>query len=547
MASTYLKIMAFVVATAFLAAARSAADTPAQKTCAQLIAAGTDDEIKATTDGKWSKTNTGPIFRSVILNVRAAKKIQAQCAVENNTDASNKARLDIEEAVVSDYALFVEFMGFRQSLSELEEKRFDKQVGTDSSGAGTTSLTTKGTVPSLLGFAVENGALARSVSGTTVTFRAVPWDVARALAAHNYIASAPTPQPGTLSGLLSDISGSVSFDTSRGSINDSRVFTGDRQQVSGYSFRYQILNWRDPRNIRYARAWDEFRTRRGQALANSLNQLASLIRTGKSSPDARPGDWVPVFEAWRADTNQRLATAAVDDVETVITEQAQKFKQLVDNTPELSAKAKLVGEELSNYFINRNDKITEITKSWTLAFEYTGTQQANTNGNVITNTTVETSTGSVSPLPNLSNFKFIFNKGFKDGPEFTGNVSLTAFTSLPKGSHSGSLRDVQAAAQLDWPLPEILKVTNMVLSFSGQFISLREEPLGQMVIINTKAVSTKGNIGLGQAKLTIPVKGSGVQIPISITWSNRTELILEKDVRANIGITFDLDKLFAKP
>jgi hypothetical protein len=68
-----------------------------------------------------------------------------------------------------------------------------------------------------------------------------------------------------------------------------------------------------------------------------------------------------------------------------------------------------------------------------------------------------------------------------------------------------------------------------------------------MVIINTKPVSTKGNIGLGQAKLTIPVKGSGVQIPISLTWSNRTELILENDVRGNIGITFDLDKLFAKP
>jgi hypothetical protein len=540
MASTNLKITALIVATVFCAARRSAADTPAQKTCAQLLATGTGDEIRAAADGKWSKSNTGPICRSVILNVRAYKKIQAQCTAENNTDAANNARLNIEDAVVSDYALFVEFMGYRQSLSDLEEKRFDKQVGTDSSGAGTTSLTTKGTVPSLLGFAVENGAITRSVSGTTVTFRAVPWDVAKALAAHNYIASAPSPQPGTLSGLLSDISGSVSFDTSRGSNSNSQVFTGDKQQVSGYTLRYQILNWRDPRNIRYARAWDDFRTYRGQALANRLNQLASLIRTG-------PGDWVPRFEAWRTETNHRLSDATVDDVEKVITEQAQKFNQLVDGTPALAAKAKLVGDELSDYFTNRNETIHKITKSWTLAFEYADTQQANTNGNVMTTTTVATSTGLASPLPNLSNFKFIFNKGFKDGPEFTGNVSLTAFTNLPKGSHSGSLRDVQVTGQLDLPLPEILKVTNMVLSLSGQFVSLREQPLGQMVIINTKAVSTKGNIGLGQAKLTIPLKGSGVQIPISITWSNRTELILERDVRADIGITFDLDKLFAKP
>ncbi|HNH83997.1 MAG TPA: hypothetical protein PL157_16620, partial [Acidobacteriota bacterium] len=51
---------------------------------------------------------------------------------------------------------------------------------------------------------------------------------------------------------------------------------------------------------------------------------------------------------------------------------------------------------------------------------------------------------------------------------------------------------------------------------------------------------------IGQVKLTIPVKGSGVKIPISVTFANRTELIKEKEVRGNIGITFDLDSIFAK-
>jgi hypothetical protein len=39
------------------------------------------------------------------------------------------------------------------------------------------------------------------------------------------------------------------------------------------------------------------------------------------------------------------------------------------------------------------------------------------------------------------------------------------------------------------------------------------------------------------------VKGSGVKIPLSITASNRTELIKEKDVRASFGFSFDLDPL----
>jgi hypothetical protein len=42
------------------------------------------------------------------------------------------------------------------------------------------------------------------------------------------------------------------------------------------------------------------------------------------------------------------------------------------------------------------------------------------------------------------------------------------------------------------------------------------------------------------------VKGSGIRIPISFTTSNRTELIREKDVRANFGVTFDFDSIFAR-
>jgi hypothetical protein len=35
-----------------------------------------------------------------------------------------------------------------------------------------------------------------------------------------------------------------------------------------------------------------------------------------------------------------------------------------------------------------------------------------------------------------------------------------------------------------------------------------------------------------------------VKVPFSVTWSNRSELIKEKDVRAQVGITLDLDPLF---
>jgi hypothetical protein len=60
------------------------------------------------------------------------------------------------------------------------------------------------------------------------------------------------------------------------------------------------------------------------------------------------------------------------------------------------------------------------------------------------------------------------------------------------------------------------------------------------------AGSRRENIGLFQATLSVPIKGAGVKIPISITASNMTELIKESIVRGTIGITLDIDSLFAK-
>ena len=54
-------------------------------------------------------------------------------------------------------------------------------------------------------------------------------------------------------------------------------------------------------------------------------------------------------------------------------------------------------------------------------------------------------------------------------------------------------------------------------------------------------MAPQGHIGFLQAKLTIPIKESGIKVPLSITASNRTELIKEKDVRGSVGITLDLD------
>jgi hypothetical protein len=61
----------------------------------------------------------------------------------------------------------------------------------------------------------------------------------------------------------------------------------------------------------------------------------------------------------------------------------------------------------------------------------------------------------------------------------------------------------------------------------------------------TKAFAEKGNLGVVQVKMTTGT-GSSVKVPISLTYSNRTELIVKPTWKAQIGVSYDFDSLFSK-
>jgi hypothetical protein len=86
-------------------------------------------------------------------------------------------------------------------------------------------------------------------------------------------------------------------------------------------------------------------------------------------------------------------------------------------------------------------------------------------------------------------------------------------------------------------------LNDSVLSFAGKYQRLNADvidDLGQIV------PGTKGDIALGQAKFTIPIGDTGIKLPFSMTFSNRTELIKEKEVRLSFGFTLDFDSIFTR-
>lgn len=78
------------------------------------------------------------------------------------------------------------------------------------------------------------------------------------------------------------------------------------------------------------------------------------------------------------------------------------------------------------------------------------------------------------------------------------------------------------------------------LSFSGKYQRLKsdaEEANGRV------KAGTRGDIAIGQVKLVFPINFSGIsfKLPLSLTFANRSDLIKEKTIRGNFGITFDID------
>jgi hypothetical protein len=423
-------------------------------------------------------------------------------------------------------------------LVAIQETRTDHQVGAADSSQGSTSLAAKGGVPAILGFAVENGALARAVSGTTVTFRGTPLGLIKALEGKGLVEMHKELQSDSTLMALAKLSFSFSFDTNRGETPG--TFVADKQQLSSYGFRYEIINRRDPRDRRYDTAW-----RATIADATTFTMAVERVRTLIES-NASLTTWNQGVE------KSLLAFDKQGPTEPVLKQFRAELRAELDKLDSLpKADLAALDEELLNMRSSLERVIVSRKQVFALALK----------GPLVT---VEFTNTRDPLLPDLFRFQLIGQSRIGNRADVTGNFAASFFRTsgrLPAGS--SKWRDLHAAGQVDVPLGGIQKFGSFVLTFAGRWEYLPNDTrtpssvnllatdsifAGAQPIVDPTGllITPKGNIGIFQTKLTIPVSGSGVKIPLSFTASNRTELIKEKDVRLNVGITLDLDTIFSK-
>ncbi len=472
--------------------------------------------------------------------VDAAKSGDELAAARAKADVAQAQFVQaIRSAVVGRSTMFVDVGTpvVRSFLSAAEQNRIDKQVGAGANGTGTTSLVTKGSVPSLIGLAVESGAVAQETSGTAVTFRANPAGIAKALVRQSYLLSGGTEilangavrESDPWYGVLSRASASLSFDVSKGGTPG--TFTASRSQLASYGGHVDLLNHRDPRDKRNQPLWDKLRTGAGTALAGALTAFSEAVEE------------MPAYKEWLAGARTELLEASEDDLGKVWERQMDALGKLIATRPEIVALIKdRVIPAANAYAESRTDLLKDVSKSLTLAFDYANTRQ------VVTLAGDESVTlpAGMTSLPDLGAFQMTASGRFIGASEITANLTATRFNGRLAPA-LGRWRDVRFGVEVDVPLPEIATLGKPTLSIAGLYMNLMEQPLGAKVLVNGVAESRTGSIGFCQFKIEFPAGKSGVRIPLSMTVASRTELVKESDVRANIGLTFDMDKLFARP
>jgi hypothetical protein len=428
-----------------------------------------------------------------------------------------------------------------------EDANTDKQTGADANAKGTTSIVVKGGVPAVLNFGVENGGATRSIDGTTVTFRFNPVGFIETLANKNPLTAFArgfaqvsntnkTKNSNEFSyeskpiNYFRKLAVGLAFDTSRGQTLP--TLTGRERQLSAVSVKYEFLNERNARHPKYNDDWKKLALESGSTLIEKLTRIEQVIF------DDNQKFKNTLLEKWLENTNKALENlpqnSTVADIETEIKNQlklipVEELRKDADLLKALNATAQ------ANIDFQKEQKLllNKIAKAPVIAFEYTNYREP--------------------VLPDTHNFNFIFAKGIPlgkrdDAPvmDLSFNASLTFFNKKPADLTVKRINNFSFAGQLDIPLGGVNPEANFfgtVFSFAGKYQRLTGNATA---LDGTPLPNTKGDIWVGQSKLTIPLDRfglTGIKFPISVTFANRTELVRESRVRGNFGFTFDIDKI----
>ncbi len=405
-----------------------------------------------------------------------------------------------------------------------ESARTDKQLGATSGASGSTTLNEKPGIPMFLSMALEHGAIQREVSGTNLTLSSSPYALIKLWE--------PDSEENFLKyGLWRRLAVSVSFALEDVQTTPTGII--DTKQISEWSVRARLIGDRSPRSARFTRQWGDrvqpLIQRRLVVLtggfATTLNDNPALKQVSDSLRSALRAEIIGYVGASAATPPERqvdtIAAMILSVLKRGIFDRIRAGQLLIPDAVRDTINQSLIPtlqathQELSQVPTLLEEIVEDVNRAPLLSLGYT-------------NHTAVASSG-------YSDLKLLF-EGFVAPLMIVGNVELALYHDPDPMLNQSSLRGLSGGITLEGSFPNFLRAASqstdfskITLSASGRFTYLDEIEDGLLFL---------------QVKLDIPVF-RGVNTPLSVTYSSRTELIDEDEVRGNFGFSLDLDKVFA--
>jgi|SRR5450631_1413363 hypothetical protein len=434
-----------------------------------------------------------------------------------------------------------------EALSNILQNRTDRQLGATSTASGTTSLVSKAGSSEAISLALDAGVLTQSVNGTTATlstnadqiFRLVTgrnptctvtctgsWFENKVLDLTNISASLSLAQQ---SSTTTATSGQASGTTTT-PVSSAAIPTG-AGKLTGIAVRYEVLNKYDPRSPGFRKKWKDAITKSSlKDAAKAIGDLTDKVAEGLQA-SATPLD------------RDKMVKAALEDPS------GKQLANLFDKYfSDVSAKVQQ-DSAMDSYILQVMRSRATYRQEWfdalhsaagdLLTFDYNYNRPLN--------------------QPITHDFKLIYGRDFSGSGTLTFNGAFSLYGQIPTGAKYGRLRYGQVSAEYDRTTSGKGKSVQTELSLAGYWQyqpnpSVLNIPAGTVVPGTTiplpngtqEFVGTAGSLWVTQAKLTIKTgsKGSGgINIPIGVSWSNKTDLLQGSKVGAQVGISYNFSSL----
>jgi hypothetical protein len=474
---------------------------------------------------------------------------------------------------------------FNSALSSYAGSRLDVQNSAPPGSPGSTSAAERAGISSVLGAALDAGAVTQSVSGSTLTLQANALSLARFLEGQKDIflycsdgtmgcngqhgwapflnkisGSAALSVSNSSQAVSGTVMGAPSMSTTQTSTTQSAtaLIQNSSSRLSSFTVKAQLYNNLDLHSAIYQQYWKK-------AFQASIPGASAVV----AASDAAFG-WLQndIYKTWFAAAEPMVRDAIEQGADAVETAVATQWGNLVaaegnsipnDQIAQFyqTAGVYLTARDAANDSI-RQQLANGVSVSYTFSQPQSQPKISTLkliytlHPGVLKKDQSSSSTAQSGGAPGAAAASSATPAAKRNDYAVSFNFGADLYDSPPSGTHT--LKDLQGALQLDYHFGKT--TTSAVGTLAGYYQyqssasaimigSGNLAPGTDIMLPGTAAtlLAPKGHIWVVEGLLTFATKAGN--IPVGVTWSNRTELINAQEVRGHVGFNFDFSTLFA--